>query len=262
MRIWWLWLVLAACRHHLVTVAGDGGDGDGDAFIPTSVYLDQASTFGATLDVARIVPYDREVHDANGDFDPATHTFTAPRTDDYLICASLASNEIGRFELQLRTEKQGRFSERRVDFGFRVVSGCTVLRLEVAQTLQVLVIAVQDQTFQHDPLATWLTIDVVSNNAISAGATRIPVSFDTAANEAGDVPFMTPGHGTLDMGGFVSPNTGDYLVCGALESVLGRLDLSIYIKGEMEHLIGGSLTSRGATAWCPHAAWSGLRTAR
>jgi hypothetical protein len=103
--------------------------------LPALVSAEGITTFSAPSQTFVKVPYAREIFDDDGRFDIGTSTFTAASAGDYLFCASLYATSAAA-DVELDLFKNG-VRDRAIAWGRNGIGGCRVLRLAVADQIDV-----------------------------------------------------------------------------------------------------------------------------
>lgn len=207
----------------------------------------------------RKVPYNAELYDSKGQFDPSTSRFTAAEPGDYFICASLTSypaDTAHGFELDLliNGNRENAFANATQGGGFG--QGCRTVRLQKNDYVEIG--AHQESTgtmqFASNPYWNWLTIDSVSGAVSADNATP----FVAENNAFTKVPYVSEiyddgGHFSADTGRFAAPGAGDYTICASLlasaSTSTSGFEIDVFINGNREKAFAGA-TVGGAQHGC------------
>lgn len=130
----------------------------------SAVSVDNITSFNVPHGVSTKIPYSSESFDNQNEYDPSTnYRFTAAKTGDYLVCASLAAPS--SFSFTLAIYKNGVLERGFAQsVGIAFATGCQVIHLEANEYIEMFVYQVtgSTKTFSPDDYWSWLTINKIN----------------------------------------------------------------------------------------------------
>jgi|GEM_PF-7007885 len=130
----------------------------------SAVYVDNITSFNVPTGIPTKVPYSSESYDRQNEYDPSTnYRFTAAKSGDYLVCASLIAPS--SFSFWLHIFKNG-VAEKGLgpSSGSTIAHGCGVIHLEANDYIEIFVGQSTGSTRTFSPYTgwDWLTINKIN----------------------------------------------------------------------------------------------------